>query len=147
MAIYREGSILITGGSQLIVGTGTAWKDAIRVGSMLSFNFYRPIFQVAQVVDDFHIMLSKPIGLVADGVMMPNVSYALSADFTPNFNFIYPNVGDRDTAAVLKRAFHDIDRELNAKLEVLYPSVDVALTTADGDQLTTADDDVLLMGD
>ena len=71
----------------------------------------------------------------------------LSADFTPNFNFIYPNVGDRDTAAVLKRAFHDIDRELNAKLEVLYPSVDVALTTADGDQLTTADDDVLLMGD
>ena len=108
MAQYKTGTITVTNGSTSVVGSGTAWAANVAVGNQLVVVGLNLVHDIAQVVDDTHLILSSPyVGEDAAGA-----SYAIVRDFTNSFGLPLIQPGDVQTATLVNRALTRIDQLL-----------------------------------
>lgn len=110
---YETGKISVANGSVIVEGQGTRWKSVVRIGDMLWVEGLDRVWQVAQIVSDTQIVLSRPI--VIEGADS-NLCYAIAADFTPHLSIPYPNVGETESSTILNRAVEILEKRLSKSL-------------------------------
>jgi hypothetical protein len=109
--IYSAGSVRVEGGSHIILGTGTLFLQAnIQPGCMLTLHKVVGSFQIAKVVSETELHLSRTVPGISLASSVETTGYSISADFTPNLMMPYPNKGEVDSATVLQRTFDILDR-------------------------------------
>lgn len=102
---YDTGTVSMTNGSAAVVGTGTAWATNVTAGQLFTLIGSGVTYQVGSVTDDTHLTLSSNwVGTTAAGL-----TYTIIQSFTPNKQIPYPEIGDVQTATIMKRALTIID--------------------------------------
>ncbi len=106
MSQYKAGTVAVTNGSNVIVGTGTHWVGNVGTGHVFTVaGSGVPYILAAPPSDDTHATLASNYG----GSSSSLLAYAITTSFTPNRNIPYPEFQDIDTATTLKRAMLTID--------------------------------------
>lgn len=111
MGQYTVGLVDVTNGSAVVTGVGTLWSSEITAGQ--TFSIYRSgvSYYVASVDSNTQITLSDSYA----GATATNQQYQINRDFTPYFNFPYPDYGDTDTAAMWKDMALKIEQAIVAQ--------------------------------
>jgi len=104
MSQTTTGTVDVTNGSAIVVGTGTSWLTTVSAGDGFTIVDSAVTYTVASVTDDTHLNLSTTYtGTTATGQY-----YAIFRDFTSPDNIPELNKGDIETATVITRAFRKI---------------------------------------
>lgn len=109
MAQYRFGTVAVTQGSAIVVGTGTEWLTNVAPGYLFAIQKENVWYEVLSVQDDTHLTLKS--NYVATD--KSNSSYAVQNLFTTTQKFPLPSYGDVDTASLLGLALAAIDIQLS----------------------------------
>lgn len=107
MSAVYEGTVTLTGGSNQMVGQGTAFTAAEPGDSVVVIGIAQA-FQVAHVVDATHILLSRPCPLPSNQTKS-GLSYVISRDFSPIMQSPYPHPGEPDTLSLWQRTLASLD--------------------------------------
>ncbi len=107
MAQYKTGSVTVSD-SATVEGSGTTWTGGnVNPGDIFTVIGDNAWYEVASVTDaDTLVLTSAYAGTPASGV-----SYTISRDFTTRNGYPYPQKGDIETAALIKRALEQIDAD------------------------------------
>lgn len=121
---YDIGTVELENGSTTVTGNGG--QDFL--ANLLPGQLFTKIgsgvtYEIASVTDEEHFELVAPYGGADD----PAALYTVVQSFTPNFGIPYPEIGDVQTATIVKRALTEID-------ELLVPLV---ATTAQLDSVSS----------
>lgn len=102
---YDRGTVTVTNGSQSVVGVSTLWAANVSAGQLFTVVGSGITYEVGTVVDDTHITLTSNYA----GATNSALPYTVIQGFTPNQSIPYPDIGDVQTATILKRAIYKID--------------------------------------
>ena len=108
--IYREGAIILSAASHVVLGEGTKFLNQVNAGAILTLGGVVGAWHVARVVSDVELHLARRVDALPAGASLKTSDYALSADFTPTIHAPYPNRGEIDNASVLERTFAQFDK-------------------------------------
>lgn len=105
MAQYRTGTVAVTSGSNVVVGTGTAWLSNAGIGHTFKLRGIDVTYEVAAVISDTELRING----FWEGADLNGQAYQIGTSFTPISGLPYPEAGDVETAAILKRALLLLD--------------------------------------
>lgn len=100
MAQYKTGTVSVTNGSQIVTGLGTSWLTEVTTGDILIILDDGVWYEVASITNDTSLALSANYA----GTTGSGLTYAITRDFTSPDNIPYPEKGDIETTAIVKRA-------------------------------------------
>jgi hypothetical protein len=117
MAQYKIGTVAITNGSAVIVGSGTLWSNVIN--NIKAGDIFVPFgsvtsYVVQTVTDDTHITLT---GNITDATAS-GISYVLTRDFTALTQLPLLGTGDTQTGKLFNQAMSRIDTLLSSPVAV-----------------------------
>lgn len=114
MTQYSDGTITLTGGSNVVTGLGTAFLANVKPGSSLSIAGLRQVLVVNTVQDDLTLIMRTAFKSVTGNIYsgVPYTIFTGIGGFTPILNMPCPTRDDLDSISVINRAFRIIDREL-----------------------------------
>lgn len=102
---YDTGTVAVTNGSATVVGTGTVWSTSLAAGQLFSILGSGVTYTIASITNDTHLVLSANYG----GTTASGQLYTVMQGFTTNYSIPYPDIGDVQTATLLKAALVLID--------------------------------------
>ncbi len=111
---YKQGTVTVTNGSNIITGSGTAWLANVGVGDWFKVDDIATIYQVASVDSDTQIHLSVNYA----GSNSAGLAYCITRDFTAVFTLPLIYRGDIDWPDFYNRAMSEIDEALDG-LDIL----------------------------
>lgn len=103
---YNLGTITVANGSPNVVGTGTKWVANVAAGQLLTVVGSGVTYQIASVTDDTHLVLASNYVVISGNT---DLSYTIIQGFTTGVGIPYPDIGDVQTATILKRSMIQID--------------------------------------
>lgn len=109
---YDIGTITVTNGSPAIVGASTRWASNTAAGQLLTVVGSGVFYEIGAVTDDTHLTLTSNYVDPLGGTVTAGLMYTIVQGFTPNFNIPYTDIGDVQTASIIKRALMTIDTML-----------------------------------
>lgn len=102
---YNIGTINVTNSSAAVVGVGTKWVANLAAGQMFTVVGSGIVYYVGSITDDTHLTLTANYA----GTTATAQPYTIVQSFTPGNSIPYPDIGDVQTATILKRALAIID--------------------------------------
>ena len=102
---YDTGTVAVTNGSAAVVGTGTKWLTNLAANQLFSLAGSSIAYTVASITDDTHLTLAANYA----GTTGSGLTYTVIQAFTTNYSIPYPDIGDVQTATIMKRAMMLID--------------------------------------
>ena len=113
MANYTAGTVAFTEGSTLVTGTGTRFRSNVKAGQRIAFAGLNLPYQIAQVVDDVTLRLTKPVsitGIPGTELTLTEQSYSVIDSFTPNLSVPILRKDDVDKQPRFVRGWAIIDQ-------------------------------------
>ena len=110
---YNTGTVAVTNGSPAVTGSGTLWvtgPSPIKVGQLFTVAGDGVFYAVGAIASDTSLTLTANYA----GVTNAAAGYTIVQSFTTNYNFPYPDIGDVQTATILKQALNQIDAAMEA---------------------------------
>ncbi len=114
MAKYTDGTISITGGSDLVTGQGTKFKSHVVAGSALMIWGLSTPFTIIEVIDDATLRIDVRIAGVNT---LYSLSYAISDHFSPALDMPLLAPDSINTQVQMVRALEILDREIPTALK------------------------------
>ncbi len=114
MGKYSDGTISITGGSDLVTGQGTKFKAYVSAGSALLIWGLSTPFTIIEVIDDTTLRIDAKIAGVNT---LYSLSYAISDHFTPALDMPLLAPDSINTQVQMVRALETLDREIPTTLK------------------------------
>ena len=109
MSQYNTGTVT-TDGTATVEGTGTTWNGGnVSAGDLFRVVGHNATYEVASVTDADTLVLTSAYA----GANVSGATYTIVRDFTARLGLPYPTPNDIETAAIIKRAFSDIDAYTN----------------------------------
>lgn len=109
MSQYAVGTVDVTNGSAAIVGNGTAWQTAgILAGDLFVIIGEGVVYEISGITGEGAGTLTVNYA----GPTAAAVPYIMARDFTPLISLPYPQQGDVETAAILRRALQELEGHL-----------------------------------
>lgn len=105
---YKTGTVAVTNGSQEVIGTGTLWRNNVKVGDFFKIVGEATYYEIGAVTDDTHLSLTEPY----QGVTGSGKSYVIIRDYTENYKLKEIHRGDLDWHHAYNDAMHKIDAKL-----------------------------------
>ncbi len=120
MGQYRDGIVSVVHNTNGVVGVGTAFLANIAVGQLFALSASQIPYIVGGVTDDTHFTVTAPYA----GADASGQAYSVTQGFTPNLGLPYPERGDINTVAILKRLVQVLDNAIS------FTYTPVSITTA-----------------
>ena len=102
---YDFGTVTVTNGSAVVTGSGTQWSANLDDGELFTVIGSGIAYTIGSVDSDTQVTLTANYA----GSSASGLSYTVVQGFTPTFSIPYVDVGDVQTATILKRALMLID--------------------------------------
>lgn len=107
---YSDGTVNVTNGSNSVVGVGTLFSANVAAGQLFTIIGSGITNTIASVTDNTHLVLvSNYAGATSTGN-----AYTIIQGFTTGYGIPYPDIGDVQTATIMKRAMVLIDTLFSA---------------------------------
>lgn len=118
MGQYRENTVSVTNGSNIVNGNSTSFLTNVSVGDAFKISGENAVYTVNSIVSATRLTLN----INYSGSTNSAAFYIITRDFTPNFDLYEVSTGDRDWPFLLtERTIRKIDEKL--------ASIDTALVT------------------
>jgi len=110
MAQYTQGNVTLIQNSATVYGASCDWltASAVRVGNLFKKSQENAYYQITSVNTATNINISPPYA----AVNASTVEYAISRDFTPNYNLVEITAGDLDWNDAYTRSMRIIDNQM-----------------------------------
>jgi len=121
MPQYRVGTVNVTNGSAIVIGTNTTWLTNAGAGNGFTIQNSGVSYTVASVQSDTQITLSSNYG----GTTGSGLSYVLFSSFTYPDNIAEIAKNDIETATIITRSFRKIQDLVSNIANGTYTSTNV----------------------
>ena len=110
MSQYQTGVVDVTNGSATVAGLGTVWTTNVTVGDLFMVRDIYTHYQVASIPNNTSLVLNSAWA----GSTLTGQTYQIVRDFTPNYDFIEINPGDKNWAFNITANLRSIDLLLSS---------------------------------
>lgn len=137
MSEYKTGTVNVTNGSAVVVGVGTEFLTNVDEGDIFTKVDSGVTYTVGSVTDDTHLVLTGNYA----GATESGISYTISTGFTSPDHIAYPEPGDTQPTATVKRAILKIQALFTSLISgTALAAATIYESTADGLAGTTNGD-------
>lgn len=122
MTTYSDGTLTISPGSNVINGSGTAFKENLVIGSILEIPGIPQAFRITQILDDAVLNVTPPIPGTGTNISISGLVYfatTTATNFTPVLNLPMPGPNMLNVQGVINRAFGILDNEMPSSVKGL----------------------------
>lgn len=112
---YRDGSVSVINGSDVVIGNGTRWLSNVSIGDIFLVFGVQETYLIASIISDTEIVIDRDYS----GDTAASISYAIARSFTPIKRYPYPEKSDVEVASILERTLKMVDQETRLSFQIV----------------------------